>query len=280
MIKILLPTDFSKNAWNATEYGLRLFEQETCTFYLVNTYTPAIVHSRFMATTVNGGLLEDNVRNRSESGLENVVEQIKSKKIGGNHQLGTISSFSLLTEEIREVVETEKIDLIITGTKGASGFEEVFMGSNSVRIIKSSSNCPVLTIPNEFEYKPPGTIAYATDFKRNFSPRILAPLKQLADRFESAIQIVHIQQEEELTEFQKSNRDTLLDYFAPIRTTLKSLPHFSSKSDVLQHYLLENNVDMLSMVLYRHGFLEELVREPVIKRLAFHTKIPLLVLPE
>jgi nucleotide-binding universal stress UspA family protein len=280
MINILLPTDFSENAWNATEYGLRLFEREPCTFYLVNTYTPAIVHSRFMATTVNGGLLEDNVRNRSESGLENVVEQIKSKDIGGEHQFKTISSFSLLTEEIREIVETENIDLIITGTKGASGFEEVFMGSNSVRIIKSSSKCPVLTIPSEFEYRPPGTIAFATDFKRSFSPRILAPLKKLADRFESAIQIVHIQQEEELDGFQKSNRDILLDYFAPIRTTLKSLPYFSSKSDVLQHYLTEHKVDMLSMVLHRHGFLEELVREPVIKRMAFHTKIPLLVLPE
>ncbi len=280
MIKILLPTDFSENAWNATEYGLRLFERENCTFYLVNTYTPAIVHSRFMATTATGGLMEDNVRNRSESGLENLVEQIQTKKIGADHQLETISSFSILTQEIKEMVETENIDLIITGTKGASGFDEVFMGSNSVRIIKSRNNCPVLTIPNEFQYRPPGTIAFATDFKRNFSPRILAPLKKLADRFESAIQIVHIQQEEELDDFQKSNRDSLLDYFAPIRVTLKSLPYFSSKSDVLQHYLVENDVDMLAMVLYRHGFLEELVREPVIKRMAFHTKIPLLVLPE
>lgn len=280
MIKILLPTDFSENAWNATEYGLRLFERENCTFYLVNTYTPAIVHSRFMATTASGGLIEDNVRNQSESGLENIVEQIRSSEISDKHKFETISSFSILTQEIKELVESEDIDLIITGTKGASGFDEVFMGSNSVRIIKSGNKCPVLTIPNEFEYRPPGTIAFATDFKRNFSPRILAPMKQLADRFESALQIVHIQQEEELEGFQKSNRDAILNYFAPIRTTLKSLPYFSSKSDVLQHYLVENDVDMLAMVLYKHGFLEELVREPVIKRMAFHTKIPLLVLPE
>ena len=91
---------------------------------------------------------------------------------------------------------------------------------------------------------------------------------------------MHIQQEEELDSFQKSNRDMLLDYFAPIRTTLHSLPYFASKADVLQHYLEEHEVDMLTMVLYRHGFLEELVREPVIKRMAFHTRIPLLVLPE
>ncbi|MBT8178418.1 MAG: universal stress protein [Eudoraea sp.] len=280
MIKILLPTDFSENAWNATEYALNLFEQEPCTFYLVNTYTPAIVHSRFMATTVQGGMLEDNVRHQSENGLVNVVEQIKTKYPNPGHKFETISSFSLLTEQIREIVESEKIDLIISGTKGASGIDEVFMGSNTVRIIKSSKNCPVLTIPSNFKYRTPGQIGFTTNFKRSFSPRILAPLKQLADRFESAIQILHIQQREELDDFQKGNRDLLLDYFAPIRSTLQSLPYYASKSDVLQNYLEESNIDMLAMVHYRHGFLEELVREPVVKRVAFHTRIPLLVLPE
>ena len=280
MIKILLPTDFSENAWNATEYALKIFEQEPCTFFLVNTYTPAIVHSRFMATTVHGGMLEDNVRHQSESGLEETVAKIKARYPDTKHQFETISSFSLLTEEIREVVASKGIDLIITGTKGASGFDEVFMGSNSVRIIKTIKSCPVLAVPSEFQYRAPVNIAFATDFKRNFSPKALAPLKKLADRFESAIQILHIQQRQELDDFQKKNRDLLLDYFAPIRTTLHSLPYYSGKADVLEHYLEEQELDMLAMVHYRYGFLEELVREPVIKRVAFHTRAPLMVLPE
>ncbi|MBK5210563.1 MAG: universal stress protein, partial [Flavobacteriaceae bacterium] len=40
MIKILLPTDFSENAYNAIKYAVELFENEESNFYLLNTYTP------------------------------------------------------------------------------------------------------------------------------------------------------------------------------------------------------------------------------------------------
>ncbi|MGB5171273.1 MAG: universal stress protein, partial [Eudoraea sp.] len=39
MKKIILPTDFSKNAFNAICYAAELFKKEECVFYLVNTYT-------------------------------------------------------------------------------------------------------------------------------------------------------------------------------------------------------------------------------------------------
>ena len=42
MKNILIPTDFSENAWNAIEYALALFEKEECNINLLNTYTPAI----------------------------------------------------------------------------------------------------------------------------------------------------------------------------------------------------------------------------------------------
>ena len=36
--RILCPTDFSKNAQNAIEYAVKLFKNETCVFYILNTY--------------------------------------------------------------------------------------------------------------------------------------------------------------------------------------------------------------------------------------------------
>jgi nucleotide-binding universal stress UspA family protein len=58
------------------------------------------------------------------------------------------------------------------------------------------------------------------------------------------------------------------------------MPYFASKSDVIEFFINEFGIQMLALVNYRHGFLEELVREPVVKRIAFHTRIPLLVLPD
>jgi len=36
--KILLPTDFSKNAWNAMTYAIELYKDEVCEFYILNTF--------------------------------------------------------------------------------------------------------------------------------------------------------------------------------------------------------------------------------------------------
>lgn len=40
MKRILLPTDFSDNAFNALSYAMQLFEKEKCEFTLLHTYTP------------------------------------------------------------------------------------------------------------------------------------------------------------------------------------------------------------------------------------------------
>mgnify|MGYP000515948103 CR=1 FL=1 len=69
---------------------------------------------------------------------------------------------------MKEIVEKKKIDYVITGTKGASGFDEVFLGSNTVRMIRAIRECPILAVPENYEYTKTKRIGFATDFKRNF----------------------------------------------------------------------------------------------------------------
>ena len=276
---ILLPTDFSDNAWNATQYALSLYKGKPCNFHFLNTYTPAIVHSRFMATTAYGGAVEDNVRNCSEAGLEKLRQEIISGGADPAHEFHTYSSFNILSEEVKELVAEKSIDLVVTGTKGASGLDEIFLGSNTVRIIKSVRQCPVLVVPEDFTYRKPARIAFATGFKRSFRPDIIQPLLDLAKNLEAAIHVVHID-EKELDKYQETNKELLAELLSPVAHRFHGIPYFTSKSDVIQYFLNEFEMDMLALVNYKHGFLEELVREPVVKRVAFHTQIPLLVLPE
>ena len=141
MKKILIPTDFSDNAWNAISYALSLFANEKCEFFLLNTYTPVIPSSRFISPMANAVRIEDAVRMTSENGLSKTLERIQEDFANPLHTFKTISSFfNLLVEEIKELVDDYNIDVVLTGTKGASGMDEVFMGSNTVRIIKSVKN--------------------------------------------------------------------------------------------------------------------------------------------
>ncbi|MCM4167718.1 hypothetical protein KCTC52924_00768 [Arenibacter antarcticus] len=281
MKKILLPTDFSANAWNATKYAISLYKDEECTFYVLNTYTPTIAHSRFMASAVTGKACEDVVKCNSEKGLKQLLERIEKEFPNAKHKFVPISSFSLLVDEVKNIIEAKNIDLVITGTKGATGLEEVFMGSNSVRIIKSVKNCPVLAIPQYFKFKTPSEIAFATDFNRFYTTSELQPLLEMAKSFKAAIRIVHVQYEiKSLTEVQQFNLNMLRKYLKEVEHYVHTVSELNSVSKTLEVFSNELGIHLLAMLNYQHSYMEKMTREPVIKRMAFHTQIPLLVIPE
>lgn len=281
MQKILIPTDFSENAWNAISYAMHLFRYRKCTFYFLNTYTPVIPNSRFMANVVDGSRIVDAVRDASEQGLKQTVDRIKKEFNNPNHIFETISSFNLLVEEVKDVVEEFKINLVVTGTKGASGIDEVFMGSNTVRIIKNTKRCPVLAIPQHFDFIAPSEIAFATDFNRFYSRSELTPLLELADMFKASIRIVHVQYKlKALSELQQFNLNMLRRYMKDTEHYVHTVSELNSVSHSLEMFSEELDIHLLAMLNYQHSYMEKMTREPIVKRTAFHTQIPLFVIPE
>ena len=281
MKHILLPTDFSENAWNATKYAISLFEKEACNFYLLHTYTPAIASTRFMASAESGVPLEESIKSSSEKGLQELLDRIEASYRFPKHKFQTISSFSLLVDEVKEVVDREGIDFIIMGTKGASGLEAVFMGSNAVRIIKSIKNCPVIAIPDHFGFRTPNEIAFATDFNRFYTVSELQPLVDLAKAFNAVVRIVHVQYEiKALSELQQFNLNMLRKYLGEVEHYVHTVSELNSVSKTLEVFSNELGIHLLAMLNYQHSEIEKLTHEPVVNRLAFHSSIPLLVIPE
>ncbi len=281
MKKILLPTDFSENSWNAAKYAISLYKDEACIFYVLNTYTPTIAHSRFMAASVTGKACEDMEKCNSEKGLAHFLERMKKVSSNPKHRLVPISSFGLLVNEVKNIIAAKEIDLVVTGTKGASGLEEVFMGSNTVRMIKAIKNCPVLAIPQHFSFKTPSEIAFATDFNRFYTSSELQPLIEMARSFKAAIRIVHVQyQIKSLSEVQQFNLNMLRKYFRGVEYYVHTVSELNSVSKTLEVFTSELGIHLLAMLNYPHSHMDEVTREPVVKRMVFHTQIPLLVIPE
>ncbi len=281
MQKILIPTDFSTNAWNAIDYAMQLFRNTECTFYLLNTYTPVIPSSRFMAKMIDGVRIVDAVRDASDSGLRKTVSQIKAKYKNPKHDFETFSSFNLLVEEVKDMVDCLGINLVITGTKGASGIDEIFMGSNTVRIIKNVKKCPVLAIPQHFDYTTPNEIAFATDFNRFYTMSELTPLLDMAQMFDATIRIVHVQYGiKALSELQQFNLNMLRKYLNGVEHYVHTVSELHSVSQTLEIFTKELDIHLLALLNYQHSYMEQMTREPIVKKTAFHTQIPLLVIPE
>lgn len=233
-----------------------------------------------MAVTPITGLEEDHMQRHSEEGLAYLVERLEREYPGSGNTYETYSSFSLLPEEIRERVNMGQTDLIVSGTTGASGLKEVFLGSNTVRILRAADQCPVLVVPEESGFIKPEKVGFATDFSRPFTGRQLEQIHFFATRFHSELEIVHIGTEDALNSLQRFHKKELFLELDPLKPKMVWLSAEASKAGALQRFIAESGIDLLILVRNEHSPVEELLREPVVKRMAFHIQVPMLVLPQ
>ena len=276
MKKILLPTDFSENAYNAAKYAVQLFSAEECTFYLLNTYTPVLYDNEYLVYSSTQPTLTEIYRDKSLQGLERLLRRIKRNFKNEKHHFEKISSFNLLNDEIKELVVEKEIDLIVMGTKGATGAEEILFGTHTVHAIKKA-RCPLLAIPSHFEYKAPKNILLPTDYEAEI-PKLLGILMEIAKEHSSSINILHVYFGVNLNSTQTSRKRALGRAFKEIDHHFHSVTE-KSVTRAIYDFQEENEIDMLAMVNNKHSFFENLLFTPVVNEIGFNVKVPFLVIP-
>lgn len=276
MKKILLPTDFSENAYNAVAYAAQLFKEETCTFYLLNAYTPVLYDSEFMYYTPTMSI-DDIYSTNSQKGLNRVEKRIKKEFPNKNHQFEKRSVFHFLTDAINEIVEKEDIDLVIMGTQGATGAQEILLGSNTIHAIKKT-DCPVLVIPSEYAFQPLKNILLPTDLSIGFRDNQLSVLRQIGLSKKSKLHILHVLQDKALSQNQEEGKKILAKYFNDLEFNFHIVEQ-ENVPDAIEDFQEKQPVELLAMINNKHSFFENLFFQPVIHKIGFHVKVPFLVLP-
>ncbi|RLD30551.1 MAG: universal stress protein [Bacteroidetes bacterium] len=278
MKRIILPTDFSENAFNAIRYALRLFEKELCTFYLLNTFTPAAYYVGINAVSTYSALqLEQMASKNARIGLDTVEDRINEEFTNPKHIFVKLAAFNLLTSEIISLVESHDIDMVVMGTKGATGAKEVFMGTQTMYTIKKVK-CPVIAVPSDFHYEIPKEILFSTDFKFDPENRFLPIVRDISEQHTARVNILNAYYGEPLNDTQNGNKDFLDSYFQ----STAHIFHISEGVDVIEaveEFQIKHKINFLVMIHNRHSFFENLLFVPVINQIAYHTHVPFLVIP-
>ena len=277
MKRIILPTDFSDNAYNAIRYALRLFKDEKCTFYLLHTYTPAIYQAEYVLHSPSQIGLADVYRENSLTQLEVLKDEIGKEFGNPKHTVMIHTAFNVLVDEIVDTIANEKADLVIMGTQGATGAKEIFLGSQTVHVIMKST-CPVLAVPSNFKYVKPKKILFPTDFGVDYQKAQLRILMDIAEMHLSCIEVLHIASGYGLLVDQVEHKQKLEAFIVKTMNTYHELPN-QSVIDAINKFKSDHKVDLLVMIQNKHTFLERMFIEPVIKKTAFHVDVPFLVIP-
>ncbi|WP_339714187.1 universal stress protein [uncultured Kriegella sp.] len=277
MIRILCPTDFSDNAYQAITYALRAYKNEECTIYLLNTYTPAVYQSEYLIGSPGQIGLGDVLQTASTTQLEELKNRLIAEFDNPNHSFIIHSAFNTLLGEISETVAAENIDVIVMGTKGATGAQEILFGTNTVHVIKRSK-CPVIAVPPRFEYEAPKEILFPTDYEIEYDKPLIEPLLLIAGNHKSRINVMHVHTGLALNTIQQ-NHKVLLEKLLSSTALFHEVPNNEIISAV-NAFQAGSKINLLVMVQNKHTFLERLFIEPIIKKIGFHVTIPFMVLPQ
>lgn len=277
MKRILLPTDFSDYSFQAIGYALRLFKNINCKFYLIHTYMPPVYNAEYLVGSPGLIGLGDVLQETSMTQLEKLKDRLLKEYNNPKHSFTLQTSFNILLNEVMETVESEDIDLVVMGTKGATGAKEILFGTNTVHILKKA-NCPVLVIPPNFEYENPLEILFPTDFEIGYNKEILAPLLDIAEEHGSQINVLHVSTGYELSAVQEKQKKGLEKILEK-----KALFHDVPSNDIINAinaFQAKETINLLVMIQNKHTFFERLFIEPVIKKIGFHVTIPFMVIPQ
>lgn len=185
MKRILVPTDFSEHAENALKVAAQIAKKNNSEIILLHT----LELPSQMNDAVTGGISIPESMLFIKKANEMLSKTADSAYLDGL----TIIEIAKLDRPTEGIIKTSKeyeIDLIIMGSHGVSGFEELAIGSNTEKVVRHSE-VPVLVIKQHIKDFKTKNFVFASDF----SKEIEKPFKKLIEFvkiFDSKLHLVMI----------------------------------------------------------------------------------------
>lgn len=157
MKRILVPTDFSEQAENALKVALKLSQKYGSEIYVLHSMEMPL----HLATSSDSGSLPESLFFIKLA--EKRFGELREKNYLDGVTLNETIGHNEIYEDIDEACAKNDIDLVVMGSNGASGFKEMFVGSNTEKVVRTSK-IPVLVIKNNHSDFKISNFVFATDF--------------------------------------------------------------------------------------------------------------------
>lgn len=191
MKKILVPTDFSAHAEYALKVAAEIARKNNGEIFLLHMLElPALASDGIGESNAVGSSTDvPEVMFFMEKTRERFEEVLNAPYLQGIPVVEAIQ-FERAFDGIIKHSKKHGIDLVVMGSHGASGFQEMFIGSNTEKVVRTS-DIPVLVIKKEQESFNPAKFVFASDFSEEIK-KPFAKVVEFANTFETELHLVYI----------------------------------------------------------------------------------------
>lgn len=263
-MKVLVPTDFSETAKKAAEFAFKNLGDKLEKIQFIHAYD--MPHYDRSFTTTLFEVIQENAEN-------NLKAYHKELTDAGYSNFDTKTVMGSPVRIVRDEIKKHGFDLLVMGTKGISGIEEVLIGSNAASVIQNT-DIPALIIPPQAEVTPVKKILLAFDMRTTGVSKALQELKNFASLSNAEVYVLYAQHKEGQ---EAGARDFLQQNLGE---SLKGVT--ITKTHDMESALFEKaekiGADCISVITREYGFFEGLFHSSLSNKLAYHSQIPLLAL--
>ncbi|MEM6517325.1 MAG: universal stress protein [Bacteroidota bacterium] len=185
MKRLLVPTDFSEEAEDALKIAAQIAKRHGSDIYLLHLLEMPLYETDAVTTTPDVPEFMFFMKMARER-FQDLVESDYLAGITVHEVVKADGTFNNMSE----ISQEHQADMIVMGSHGASGFQEMFIGSNAEKVVRTS-DIPVLVIKSEdpnFEVK---NMVFASDFK-NDNKETYKQAAQIADKFGAQLHLLMV----------------------------------------------------------------------------------------
>lgn len=272
MKKILVPTDFSKNARNAFVAALELAQLFNAEVTLCSMYDQPHTGQSVMRD------LSERLTVLTREDLLQEIEDVQPDF--PKMHIRTEAVKGETAKMINKTAVAGNYDLVVMGKTGRSGFSHKIFGSVALETIEKTDR-PILLIPENWKYKSINKLCLATDLSDIDYKKTLRPLIAFAEGFNAPIEMIHFaEDQDELDELYSKGAKPK----SAIEAALDNVKHrfvFGIRKDVrkaLFDYINTADFHMMCMIKHEYPWVQKLFHSSPTVDAAINAEVPLLVL--
>jgi nucleotide-binding universal stress UspA family protein len=270
MVNILVPTDLSELSKIAVQYAIKIankMDGNITLLHVINIIQPTRATMRLRLKS-----LEQELLDIAKEDLEALVKDIsKTAKTNLPIKIKIVKGSSF-NDSVKREAKKLRTGLIVMGTRGASGLKKYVLGSNTASVIEIS-HVPVLAVPELGSFKNFRNVVYASDLTH--LEKELKTLIPYLEKFDSTVHLIHVAQSLKTVSIIERKIDSVVQKTGYKNVVVRVMVN-KQVDEAIDHYVDVIKADLLTMFTHERSFYEKLFDRSMTRKMAFHSKVPLL----
>ncbi|NJN49922.1 MAG: universal stress protein [Polaribacter sp.] len=274
MNKILVPIDFSKSSEFACKMASKIAKKSNSSIYLLHMIElPSGIVD--MGAGSNFSIPESMLYLRK---IKDRILEYKEMYFSKNKEVHHAIKFQHPFDGILKYTEKINPDLIVMGYKGHSEFEEILIGSNTEKVVRTAS-IPVLVVKRDEEKINIKDIVFASSFNKADEIVVLEKVQKFANAFKSKIHLLTVNTQPNLKALLMLNKK-IINYIEDLNLSKYTINIYSDATVErgILHFAKEIDADLIALATHGRSGIAHLFTNSVTKTLSKNALRPVLTI--